>query len=102
MSPRNVKICSYIHIDSSYCPYLSLRLNFTSAINHTILYLHLFRTSRVDQLENGDTQRHIIRPSSLPYKPSSSQSSKSSKITPPRRAVSSSLSRKQAENSVPK
>lgn len=58
------------------------------------------RTSRVDQL---DTERHVPRPSSLPYKPSSAQNGKPSKLTPPRRAVSSSLSRKQtADNPAPK
>ncbi|CAH1127170.1 unnamed protein product [Ceutorhynchus assimilis] len=50
----------------------------------------VIRTSRVDQVEsNHNTQR----PSSLPYKPAG-QSSKTSKIVPQRRAVSSSLSRR--------
>ena len=54
-----------------------------------------FRTSRVDQLEgNGDTPRHVPRPSSLPYKTTTTQNGKTSKITPPRRAASSSLNRK--------
>ncbi|KAJ3641779.1 hypothetical protein Zmor_028257 [Zophobas morio] len=53
------------------------------------------RTSRVDQLEgNGDTPRHVPRPSSLPYKTTTTQNGKTSKITPPRRAASSSLNRK--------
>ncbi|KAG5887717.1 hypothetical protein JTB14_020019 [Gonioctena quinquepunctata] len=50
------------------------------------------RTSRVDQLDH-DTPRHVQRPTSLPYK-ATPQNGKTSKITPPRRAASSSLSRK--------
>lgn len=61
------------------------------------------RTSRVDQLEStNEPLRHIPRPSSLPYK-AASQGSKSSKITPPRRAASSSLSRKPpTKSTIPK
>ncbi|XP_076253104.1 uncharacterized protein LOC143191665 isoform X4 [Rhynchophorus ferrugineus] len=51
------------------------------------------RTSRVDQLDSHETTRHIPRPSSLPYKPTN-QNGKTSKITPPRRAASSSLNRR--------
>ncbi|CAH0559334.1 unnamed protein product [Brassicogethes aeneus] len=52
------------------------------------------RTSRVDQLDNPvDTPRNVSRPSSLPYK-ATPQNGKSPKITPPRRAASSSLNRK--------
>ncbi|XP_068912211.1 serine-rich adhesin for platelets isoform X4 [Tenebrio molitor] len=62
------------------------------------------RTSRVDQLEtNSETPRHIPRPSSLPYKAATTQNGKASKITPPRRAASSSLNRKPLnKTSVPK
>ncbi|KAI4459389.1 run and sh3 domain containing [Holotrichia oblita] len=57
------------------------------------------RTSRLDQLENGDSPRqHAARPSSLPYK-SISQSGKNGKIVPQRRAVSTSVSRKQTTQS---
>ncbi|KAJ8915224.1 hypothetical protein NQ315_015447, partial [Exocentrus adspersus] len=57
------------------------------------------RTSRVDQLEQAqDTPRHVQRPSSLPYRPAP-QNGKISKITPPRRAVSSSLNRRPLSNS---
>ncbi|GLV31098.1 uncharacterized protein CBL_12172 [Carabus blaptoides fortunei] len=53
------------------------------------------RTSRVDQLESPENRIHAIRPSSLPYRPvSSTQGAKGSKLTPPRRAVSSSVTRK--------
>ncbi|CAG9823829.1 unnamed protein product [Phaedon cochleariae] len=52
------------------------------------------RTSRVDQLDHPhDTPRHVQRPSSLPYK-AVPQNGRASKITPPRRAASSSLNRK--------
>ncbi|KAF5308641.1 hypothetical protein FQR65_LT06102 [Abscondita terminalis] len=57
------------------------------------------RTSRLDQQD--ETLKHLPRPSSLPYKPSTCQT-KNSKLTPPRRAVSSSLGRKptvQTQNS---
>ncbi|XP_023019159.2 uncharacterized protein isoform X2 [Leptinotarsa decemlineata] len=58
------------------------------------------RTSRVDQLEHPhDTPRHVQRPSSLPYK-AANQNGKTSKITPPRRAASSSLSRKPISHST--
>ncbi|XP_044263071.1 uncharacterized protein LOC123010326 isoform X2 [Tribolium madens] len=58
------------------------------------------RTSRVDQVES-ETPRHIPRPSSLPYKAVTAQ--KVAKVTPPRRAASSSLSRKPVGKSpVPK
>jgi len=52
------------------------------------------RTSRLDQLENQTPQQrhHVTRPSSLPYKPSSTV--KNSKLTSPRRAVSTSVNRK--------
>ncbi|CAH2006314.1 unnamed protein product [Acanthoscelides obtectus] len=49
------------------------------------------RTSRVDQVET-DGARHVQRPSSLPYK--CTENVKGSKVTPPRRAASSSLSRR--------
>nr|CAH7731909.1 unnamed protein product [Callosobruchus chinensis] len=49
------------------------------------------RTSRLDQVDSEGT-RHVQRPSSLPYK--GTESVKGSKVTPPRRAVSSSLSRR--------
>ncbi|KAK4883199.1 hypothetical protein RN001_006518 [Aquatica leii] len=49
------------------------------------------RTSRLDQQD--ESLKHLPRPSSLPYKPSTTQT-KNSKLTPPRRAVSSSLGRK--------
>ncbi|KAK5650643.1 hypothetical protein RI129_001672 [Pyrocoelia pectoralis] len=52
------------------------------------------RTSRLDQQDGGsDVLKHSPRPSSLPYKPANIQN-KNSKLTPPRRAVSSSLGRK--------
>lgn len=52
------------------------------------------RTSRLDQLEIGDSPRqHATRPSSLPYKPAG-QNGKNGKIVPQRRAVSTSVSRK--------
>ncbi|XP_018565929.1 uncharacterized protein LOC108906959 isoform X2 [Anoplophora glabripennis] len=58
------------------------------------------RTSRVDQLEHPqDAVRHIQRPSSLPYKPAP-QNGKTSKITPPRRAASSSLNRRPLSHST--
>lgn len=57
------------------------------------------RTSRMDQMENHETPRHIARPSSLPYKPAG-QNSKTSKIVPQRRAVSSSLSRRPTNGSA--
>lgn len=62
----------------------------------------LLRTSRVDQLDGVETPRHIARPSSLPYKASNAQNEKGLKVAP-RRAVSSSLSRKQvAKSHTPK
>lgn len=51
------------------------------------------RTSRLDQLENNTEPRHATRPSSLPYKPAG-QTGKNGKITPQRRAVSTSVNRK--------
>ncbi|XP_008191639.2 uncharacterized protein LOC661485 isoform X4 [Tribolium castaneum] len=58
------------------------------------------RTSRVDQVES-ETPRHVPRPSSLPYKAMTAQ--KVAKVTPPRRAASSSLSRKPVgKSNVPK
>ncbi|KAJ8956774.1 hypothetical protein NQ314_006649 [Rhamnusium bicolor] len=58
------------------------------------------RTSRVDQLEHpNEAPRHVQRPSSLPYKPAP-QNGKTSKITPPRRAASSSLNRKPISHST--
>lgn len=61
--------------------------------------MYNFRTSRMDQLDHPhDTPRHIQRPSSLPYKAASSNG-KNTKITPPRRAASSSLSRKPISHS---
>ncbi|XP_031333740.1 uncharacterized protein LOC116163770 isoform X2 [Photinus pyralis] len=52
------------------------------------------RTSRLDQQDGpSDVLKHSPRPSSLPYKPANVQS-KNNKLTPPRRAVSSSLGRK--------
>ncbi|XP_044730714.1 uncharacterized protein LOC123293839 isoform X2 [Chrysoperla carnea] len=49
------------------------------------------RSSRMDQHETaGNSLRHPTRPTSLPY---NQQLTKSSKLTPPRRAVSSSLHR---------
>nr|XP_022919540.1 uncharacterized protein LOC111428305 isoform X2 [Onthophagus taurus] len=60
------------------------------------------RTSRLDQLENNsNTPRIIPRPSSLPYKPAN-QTTKNSKITPPRRAVSTSVTRKTTTTQTPK
>ncbi|XP_045478169.1 uncharacterized protein LOC123683260 isoform X2 [Harmonia axyridis] len=51
------------------------------------------RTSRVDQVEAGsDNSKHPPRPSSLPYKPATTNN-KATKI-PPRRAASSSLNRR--------
>lgn len=50
-------------------------------------------------MDNTDSQKHPARPSSLPYKPSNMQNGKSAKTTPPRRAVSSSLSRRQGHQS---
>ncbi|XP_015839730.1 uncharacterized protein LOC661485 isoform X2 [Tribolium castaneum] len=55
---------------------------------------------RVDQVES-ETPRHVPRPSSLPYKAMTAQ--KVAKVTPPRRAASSSLSRKPVgKSNVPK
>lgn len=57
------------------------------------------RASRMDQLSHAnDTPRHTQRPSSLPYK-AASANGKNSKVTPPRRAASSSLSRKPLSHS---
>ncbi|XP_057651614.1 uncharacterized protein LOC130891091 isoform X2 [Diorhabda carinulata] len=62
------------------------------------------RTSRVDQLDNPhDIVRHPQRPSSLPYSKPTQQNGKTTKITPPRRAASSSLSRRPVtQTNVPK
>lgn len=69
-----------------------------------IFVLIYYRTSRVDQLECTENRVHPVRPSSLPYRPvSSAQGMKGSKLTPPRRAVSSSVSRRpQQQNKTPK
>ncbi|GJQ82071.1 hypothetical protein Trydic_g6943 [Trypoxylus dichotomus] len=57
------------------------------------------RTSRLDQLESGDSSRpHATRPSSLPYKPVG-QNGKNGKIVPQRRAVSTSVNRKPSPQS---
>lgn len=58
------------------------------------------RTSRLDQVETTEA-RNITRPSSLPYKPATAVG-KNSKITPPRRAVSTSVNRKSAQSHTPK
>lgn len=61
--------------------------------------MFVFRTSRADQ---DETPRHVARPSSLPYKAATSVGGKT-KLTPPRRAASSSLSRRAGTKSnVPK
>ncbi|XP_017778180.1 PREDICTED: uncharacterized protein LOC108563887 [Nicrophorus vespilloides] len=52
------------------------------------------RTSRLDQLEDSPQKHHPARPSSLPYKPAAAERGKAGKITPPRRAVSTSVNRK--------
>uniref|UniRef100_A0A6P7H870 Uncharacterized protein LOC114345508 isoform X1 n=2 Tax=Diabrotica virgifera virgifera TaxID=50390 RepID=A0A6P7H870_DIAVI len=61
------------------------------------------RASRMDQLDHPhDAVRHPQRPSSLPYNKPTQANGKTSKITPPRRAASSSLSRKPLTQSTPK